>query len=85
MLFGDLEQRGGVFYEDWRQPVDRRVNDLLSQMTLAEKAGMLLIDTLNAEQYGRMPVCLRSCLTMGSRSARSIYRMTWAWLSRRGS
>jgi beta-glucosidase len=41
-------------YEDWRMPVDRRVEDLLSRMTLEEKAGMLLINTLNAEPHGRI-------------------------------
>ncbi len=29
-------------YEDYRAPIDRRVEDLLAQMTLEEKAGMLL-------------------------------------------
>lgn len=53
--FKDLNKNGKLdVYEDWRKTVDRRVNDLLSQMTLEEKAGMLLIDTLNAERYGRM-------------------------------
>lgn len=41
-------------YEDWRQPVASRIEDLLGQMTLEEKAGMLLINTLNAGEYGRM-------------------------------
>ena len=35
-------------YEDWRQPVEARVRDLVSRMTLEEKAGLMLIDTLNA-------------------------------------
>ncbi len=35
-------------YEDWRLPVDGRVSDLLARMSLEEKAGMMLIDTLNA-------------------------------------
>jgi beta-glucosidase len=35
-------------YEDWRRPVDARVRDLLGRMTLEEKAGLMLIDTLNA-------------------------------------
>lgn len=39
-------------YEDWRLPVTRRINDLVSRMTLEEKAGMMLIDTLNAEVGG---------------------------------
>ncbi len=35
-------------YEDWRQPVEARVRDLVARMTLEEKAGLMLIDTLNA-------------------------------------
>ena len=35
-------------YEDWRRPVDQRVDDLVGKMTLEEKAGLMLIDTLNA-------------------------------------
>jgi beta-glucosidase len=34
-------------YEDWRRPVDARVDDLVARMTLEEKAGLMLIDTLN--------------------------------------
>lgn len=29
-------------YEDWRRPVDQRVDDLVSKMTIAEKTGMML-------------------------------------------
>jgi beta-glucosidase len=39
-------------YEDWRLPTSDRVQDLVSRMTLSEKAGMLLIDTLNADPGG---------------------------------
>jgi beta-glucosidase len=39
-------------YEDWRLPVDQRVEDLLGQMTLAEKAGMMLIATHNPDCTG---------------------------------
>jgi beta-glucosidase len=35
-------------YEDWRLSADERARDLVSRMTLDEKAGMMLIDTLNA-------------------------------------
>ncbi|MCC5958586.1 MAG: hypothetical protein JJU08_04530 [Rhodobacteraceae bacterium] len=35
-------------YEDWRLPVAERVADLLARMSLEERAGMLLIDTLAA-------------------------------------
>jgi beta-glucosidase len=41
-------------YEDWRNPVAARVEDLVSQMSLEEKAGMLLINTLNADINGRL-------------------------------
>jgi beta-glucosidase len=35
-------------YEDWRLPVPQRVADLVGRMSLQDKAGMMLIDTLNA-------------------------------------
>ncbi len=35
-------------YEDWRRTIDQRVDDLVSKMTLEEKAGLMLIDTLNS-------------------------------------
>lgn len=41
-------------YEDWRLPVDQRLEDLLKQMTLSEKVGMLLINTLNADAGGEI-------------------------------
>jgi len=44
-VFRDLNKNGRLdIYEDPRQPVERRVSDLLSQMTLEEKAGMLFIN-----------------------------------------
>lgn len=47
--FKDLNDNGRLDrYEDWRLPVEDRVSDLVSQMTLEEKAGLMLIDTLNA-------------------------------------
>ncbi|WP_127130756.1 glycoside hydrolase family 3 N-terminal domain-containing protein [Georgenia sp. SYP-B2076] len=36
-------------YEDWTKSVDKRVDDLVSRMSLEDKAGLMLIDTLNAE------------------------------------
>ena len=42
LKFKDLNANGKVdVYEDWRQDVDARVEDLLSQMTLEEKIGSL--------------------------------------------
>ena len=47
--FKDLNANGKVDkYEDWRLPIDKRIDDLVKQMTLEEKTGMLMIDTLNA-------------------------------------
>jgi beta-glucosidase len=43
-LFKDLNGNGQLDpYEDWRLPVAQRVEDLLSRMTLAEKAGLMHI------------------------------------------
>ena len=43
--YRDLNKNGKLdVYEDPRQPTEHRVNDLLSQMTLEEKAGMLFIN-----------------------------------------
>ncbi len=43
--YRDLNKNGKLdIYEDPRQPVEARVEDLLSQMTLEEKAGMLFIN-----------------------------------------
>jgi len=39
-------------YEDWRLGVADRVRDLVARMTLEEKAGMMLIDTLNPAPGG---------------------------------
>ena len=39
-------------YEDWRLSSEERAADLVSRMTLEEKVGMMLIDTLNSEAYG---------------------------------
>lgn len=53
--FKDLNKNGRVDgYEDWRKPVAERVADLISQMTLEEKVGMMLIDTMNAAAYGEI-------------------------------
>ena len=47
--FKDLNANGALDpYEDWRLPVPERAADLVGQMTLAEKAGLMLIDTMNA-------------------------------------
>ncbi|WP_086968897.1 glycoside hydrolase family 3 protein [Vibrio coralliirubri] len=39
-------------FEDWRLSPEERAADLVSRMTLDEKAGMMLIDTLNSSEDG---------------------------------
>src|SRR5581483_8960622 len=49
LSFKDLNHNGVLDpYEDWRLPVERRVTDLLSRMTLEEKAGLMQITSFNA-------------------------------------
>ncbi|HXD77113.1 MAG TPA: glycoside hydrolase family 3 N-terminal domain-containing protein, partial [Puia sp.] len=51
--FRDLNKNGKLdIYEDARQPVAARVNDLLGQMTLDEKAGMLFINGARVNDDG---------------------------------
>ncbi len=53
--FKDLNKNGKLdAYEDWRQPTESRIENLISQMNLQEKVGMMLINTLNAEEKGRL-------------------------------
>jgi beta-glucosidase len=54
--YKDLNGNGRLdAYEDWRQPVHKRVDDLVRRMTLEEKAGLMLIDTLNGGCAGAVP------------------------------
>ena len=39
-------------YEDWRLTIEQRTTDLVNRMTIEEKAGMMLIDTMNANENG---------------------------------
>ena len=49
LTFKDLNRNGSLDpYEDWRLPVEKRAADLLSRMTLEEKAGLMQITSLNA-------------------------------------
>ena len=53
LQFRDLNDNGRVdVYEDWRNPIEWRVADLVERMTLEEKAGLMLIDTFNALDGG---------------------------------
>ena len=41
--FKDLNRNGELdIYEDWRQPVDARAQDLVSQMSIEQMAGLML-------------------------------------------
>ncbi|EGG29490.1 glycoside hydrolase, family 3 domain protein [Aequoribacter fuscus] len=54
--FKDLNDNSSLDpYEDWRLPTSERVSDLVARMTINEKAGMMLIQTLNAESEGLLP------------------------------
>jgi beta-glucosidase len=51
--FKDLNANGALDpYEDWRLPAVARAQDLVDRMTLAEKAGMMLIATNNPDCDG---------------------------------
>ena len=51
--FKDLNKNGKVDpYEDFRNPVETRVEDLLSQMNLEEKAGLMFITMIGMTQQG---------------------------------
>jgi len=58
--FRDLNKNGKLdIYEDFRQPTDKRVNDLLNQMTTEEKAGTMFITMIGMSKTGEpmdMPV-----------------------------
>jgi len=53
VIFRDLNKNGKLdVYEDPRQPVEARVEDLLSQMTLEGKAGLLFINGATVNDDG---------------------------------
>ena len=51
--FRDLNKNGKLdIYEDNRQPIEARINDLIKQMTLEEKAGMMFINGAKVNDDG---------------------------------
>lgn len=55
LTFKDLDGDGQLApYEDWRLPARERAADLVDRMTLDEKAGLMLIDTVNAGWGGTL-------------------------------
>ncbi len=50
LQFKDLNQNGRLDpYEDWRLPIDQRVENLVTQLTLEEKAGLMMHGTAPAD------------------------------------
>src|SRR6185503_12499573 len=51
--YRDLNKNGKMdVYEDKSQPIEKRINDLLGQMTLEEKAGMMFINGARVNDDG---------------------------------
>ena len=51
--FRDLNKNGRLdMYEDQREPIDRRVEDLLNQMTIKEKIGQMFITMIGMGRSG---------------------------------
>ncbi|HSW17703.1 MAG TPA: glycoside hydrolase family 3 N-terminal domain-containing protein [Ramlibacter sp.] len=74
MKFKDLDGDGKLTpYEDWRLSAAERAADLVTRMTLEEKAGMLLIDTLNAGAGGTVPANAATFIN-GQNMSRFIFR-----------
>lgn len=62
--YRDLNKNGELdLYEDSRQPVARRIDDLIEQMTLAEKAGLMFQPPMAFDENG--DVLERMNFTMG--------------------
>ncbi len=55
LLFKDLNKNGRLdVYEDWRRLLEERVNDLVAQMTVEEKAGLMVGPSLPAGPQGNV-------------------------------
>ncbi len=53
--FRDLNKNGELdVYEDRRQPVSRRIDDLIGRMTVAEKAGLMFQPPMTFDAEGKM-------------------------------
>jgi beta-glucosidase len=67
LAFKDLNQNGKIDkYEDWRLPIDTRVKDLVSKMTIEEKVGFMLISTSRlAGDFSFQPNAPKTEITSG--------------------
>ncbi len=55
LAFRDLNKNGVLdVYEDFRQPIDARIEDILKQMTVEEKAGMMLHTFTGVHPEGKL-------------------------------
>jgi beta-glucosidase len=65
--FKDLNQNGKIDkYEDWRLPIETRVQDLVSKMTIEEKVGFMLISTSRlAGDFSFQPNAPKAEITSG--------------------
>jgi beta-glucosidase len=71
LIFKDLNRNGVLDpYEDWRLPVDRRVADLVSQMTMEEKTGLMFHASIQGATGPRGEV-LETMRTFGGGGARN--------------
>ncbi len=53
--FKDLNKNGKLDpYEDWRLPMEKRIADLVSQMTLEEKAGLMFHPNIAVNESGEV-------------------------------
>lgn len=68
---GELEP-----YEDWRLSTEQRVSDLVPRMSLKEKAGMMLIETLNAGCEGEIEGTKAQAFIQEQKMTRFILRNT---------
>ena len=79
LSFKDLNGSGALDpYEDWRLSASERATDLVGRMTLAEKAGLMLIDTMNATcnaagERGAVPAS-GAAMLQGQNMRRFIFR-----------
>ncbi|NUO01134.1 MAG: glycoside hydrolase family 3 C-terminal domain-containing protein [Saprospiraceae bacterium] len=63
--FRDLNKNGKLdVYEDSKQPIDKRIEDLLAQMTLEEKAGTMFINGTFLSEDGSLAAPANSMMRM---------------------
>ncbi|MGH7492875.1 MAG: glycoside hydrolase family 3 N-terminal domain-containing protein [bacterium] len=70
--FRDLNRNGALdFYEDARLPADVRVEDLLRQMTIAEKAGLMMhtFIAFDVNEKGELPDVLDPMISLSPAAA----------------